>query len=87
MASFTTFSDAAKAAAFQLEPTLEAALRKYDVHEDIITGFRCNRIKSQAGRWKASPTPSRKRSVWIAANALLTSASSHAEWEESKVQC
>ena len=48
MASFTTFSDAAKAAAPQLEPTLEAALRKYDVHEDIITGFRCNRIKSQA---------------------------------------
>ena len=48
MASFTTFSDAAKAAAPQLEPTLEAALRKYDVHEDIITGFRCNRIKCQA---------------------------------------
>ena len=48
MATFTKFSDADKAAAPQLEPTLEAALRKYDVHEDIITGFRCNRIKSQA---------------------------------------
>ena len=44
---FTVFSDSAKAAAPQLEPTLEAALRKYDVHEDIITGCRCNRIKSQ----------------------------------------
>ena len=43
---FTVFSDSAKAAAPQLEPTLEAALRNYDVHEDIITGFRC--IKSQA---------------------------------------
>ena len=25
-----------------------AALRKYDVHEDIITDFRCNRTGSQA---------------------------------------
>ena len=32
---FKTFTDYVKAAAPQLEPTLEAALRKYDVHEDI----------------------------------------------------
>ena len=82
MASFTTFSDAAKAAALQLEPTLEAALRKYDVHEDIIPGFRCNRIKSQAvfvalDRTVEGLTDTLKVSVWIPAKALLTSASSH----------
>ena len=48
VSGFMVFSDSAKAAAPQLEPTLEAALRKYDVHENIITAFRCNFVKSQA---------------------------------------
>ena len=65
MASFTTFSDAAKAAAPQLEPTLEAALRKYDVHEDIITGFRCNRIKSQYLSCMPATIEDLRRKYWV----------------------
>ena len=48
MAVFKTFPENVQSAAPQLEPTLEAALRKYEVHEDISTGFRCKRMKSLA---------------------------------------
>ena len=48
MAVFKTFPENVQSAAPQLEPTLEAALRKYEVHEDISMGFRCKRMKSLA---------------------------------------
>ena len=81
--AFKTLTDDFKAAAPQLGPTLEAALRKYGVHEDIITAFRCKRIKS--------------RTVFIALDRTvecLTERFAHkrelaqliAAWEESKIQ-
>ena len=96
MASFTTFSDAAKAAALQLEPTLEAALRKYDVHEDITTGFRCNRLKSQAvfvvlDRTVEGLTDTLKEAFGVDPSKGFAHkrelAQLIAAWEESKVQC
>ena len=101
MASFTTFSDAAKAAALQLEPTLEVALRKYDVHEDVITGFRCNRIKSHRIKSQAvfvalDPTVEGLTDTLKEAFGVDPSkgfahkrelAQLIAAWEESKVQC
>ena len=96
MAYFTTFSDAAKAAVPQLEPTLEAALRKYDVDEDIITGFRCNRIKSQAvfvalDRTMDGLTDTLKEAFGVDPSKGFAHkhelAQLIAAWEESKVQC
>ena len=90
---FKTFTDDVKAAAPQIEPTLEAALRKYDVHEDIITAFRCNCIKSQAvfialdRTVEALQRHSRKRLGWMQGfDHKRELAQLIAAWEESKIQ-
>ena len=95
MSGFKVFSESVQSAAPQLEPTLEAALRKYDVHEDIIMGFRCNRIKSLAvfvalDRTVEGLEKTLKEAFGVDAEQGFTHkreiAQLIAAWEESKVQ-
>ena len=92
---FYVFSDSAKAAAPLHEPTREAALRKHDVHEGIIAGFHCNRIKSQAvfialDRTVEGLTETLKEAFWVDASKGFAHKSELAQliaaWEESKIQ-
>ena len=74
---------------------VRASTRKYDVHEDVITGYRCNRTKSQAvfialDQTVEGVTETLKEAFGVDASRGFAQkrelAQLIAAWEESKIQ-